>query len=259
MTFGDRLQATVQSRNGTDTHDICDNPQLKFYQTVYGLSVVVILCTTLAMGYMLTKVTLTASNHLHNSIFNKVVKSPMSFFDSVPIGRILNIFTRDMDEIDTKVPQALDGFLQRLMVVLFNLVIIALVFPWFLLPFSVLVILFGLVYIMFRGSMRDLKRLENSLRSPIYSHVSATIEGLSVIRALRKQNQFTNKFESLVDSHSAPNFLYHCTTRWLSTRMDILCVLVSLLAAIFAICTRNSVGAAFAGLALVLSMQVCFH
>ena len=251
------FKATVTRNNNTNSQDIIDNPQLKFYQTIYGLSILVILCTTLAMGYMLTKVTLTASSKLHDLIFNKVVKSPMSFFDSVPIGRILNIFTRDMDEMDTLVPQALDGFLQRLMVVVFNLIIIVLVFPWFLLPFSVLVIIFGLLYIMFRGALTDLKRLENNMRSPIYSHITATIEGLPIIKAFRKQNQFTNKFELLVDNHSAPNFLYYCSTRWLSTRMDILCVLISLLAAIFAICTRQSIGAAFAGLALVLSMQVC--
>ena len=237
---------------------IVNNPDLKFYQSIYGLSIGIILCTTLAMGYLFTKVTLSASNYLHEKVFQKVLKSPMAFFDSQPIGRILNIFTRDMDEIDSQVPQALDGFLQRLMIVLFNIIIIIGVFPWFLLPFSGLVLLFGLIYIMFRGSMRDLKRLENRFRSPIYSHITTTIQGLPTIRAFNKQNQFSDKFCQLNDSHSAPNFLYYCSMRWLSTRMDILCVFVSLFAAIFAVFSQQNIGAAFAGLALVLSMQVFF-
>jgi len=109
---------------------------------------------------------------------------------------------------------------------------------------------------LFRGAIRDLKRMENILRSPIYSHITATIEGISIIKAFNKQKQFIHKFNQLIDSQSAPNFLYYCSMRWLSTRMDILCVFVSLFAALFAISSKESVGAAFAGLALVLSMQV---
>ena len=132
-------------------HDIIiNNPDLKFYQTIYGLSVVIILCVTLTLGYMFTKVTLSASSLLHDQVFEKVLKSPMAFFDTEPTGRILNIFTRDMDEMDTQVPQALDGFFQRLMIVVCNIFIIILVFPWFLLPFSALVLLFWLIHVMFR-------------------------------------------------------------------------------------------------------------
>ncbi|CAG2107654.1 unnamed protein product [Medioppia subpectinata] len=249
--------ATNTDNNQTVGHDlIIDNPDLKFYQTIYGLSVAIILCVTLTLGYMFTKVTLSASSLLHDQALEKVLKSPMAFFDTIPIGRVLNIFTRDMDEMDTQVPQALDGFFQRLMLVICNIFIIILVYPWFLLPLSALVVLFWLIHIMFRGAIRDLKRLENNLRSPIYSHITATIEGLQTIKAFNKQKQFINKFNQLVDYQSAPNFLYYCSMRWLSTRMDILCVFVSLFAAIFAICSQQSVGAAFAGLALVLSMQL---
>ncbi|CAG2167943.1 unnamed protein product [Oppiella nova] len=237
-------------------HDILVNPNLKYYQTIYGISVVVILCATLALGYVFTKVTLNASSGLHDQVFDKVLKSPLSFFDTVPIGRVLNVFTRDMDEMDTQVPQALDGFLQRLMVVLCDLFIIIVVYPWFLMPFSALVAVFWLIHGMFRGAMRDLKRLECGLRSPIYSHITATIEGLPTIKAFNKQNQFVDRFRELIDSQSAPNFLYYCSVRWLSTRIDIICVFVSLFAAIFAISGKDSVGAPYAALALVLSIQL---
>jgi len=245
--------------DGMHGHDIIlNNPELKFYQTVYGLSIGVVLCATLALGYMFTKVTLTASSYIHDQVFTKVFKSPMSFFDTVPIGRVLNIFTRDMDEVDTQVPVALDGFFQRLMLVICNLFIIVIIFPWFLFPIAAMAVLFWIVHKMFRGAMRDLKRIENASRSPIYSHITATIEGLSIIKAFNKQDDFTYKFTELIDSQSAPNFLYFCAMRWLSTRMDILCVFISLFAALFAISGKESVGAAFAGLALVLSMQVIF-
>ena len=47
---------------------------------------------------LLLQVTLSASSNMHNTIFNKVLASPMKFFDTTPVGRIINRFSSDMDE-----------------------------------------------------------------------------------------------------------------------------------------------------------------
>ena len=39
-----------------------------------------------------------ASNRIHATAVDKVMKAPMSFFDSNPTGRILNRFSKDLDE-----------------------------------------------------------------------------------------------------------------------------------------------------------------
>ncbi|CAG2117453.1 unnamed protein product, partial [Medioppia subpectinata] len=236
-------------------NSILNNPDLSIYQTVYGLSVIVVVMTTLALGYGFTKVTLGASKRLHDRVFRRVLDSSLAFYHTVPAGRVLNVFVRDMDEMDTQVPQALDGFCQRLMVVLCNVGVIVFVYPWFIAPFAALTLAYGLIHRLFRGATRDLKRLESAARSPVYSHVTATIDGRSTITAYGREREFAVRLQALVDRQSAANFLYHCSVRWLSTRVDILCALVTLFAALFAVFGRHSVGAPFAGLALVLSIQ----
>lgn len=42
--------------------------------------------------------TLRASSTLHNDIFSKMMASPMKFFDTTPVGRIINRFSADLDE-----------------------------------------------------------------------------------------------------------------------------------------------------------------
>ena len=44
------------------------------------------------------QVTLRASSAMHNDIFKKVMASPMTFFDTTPVGRIINRFSSDLDE-----------------------------------------------------------------------------------------------------------------------------------------------------------------
>lgn len=104
--------------------------------------------------------------------------------------------------------------------------------------------------------MRDFKRIEIARRSPILSKISATINGLSIIKAFKKKDDFIKQFHEIVDDHLAPYYLYFCSMRWLSTRLDIICVSITLSASLFAVFYKNVVGAAYAGLAISLSMQL---
>lgn len=62
----------------------------------------------------------------------------MSFFDRMPTGRLMNRFSKDMDELDVRLPFHAENFLQQFFMVLFILVILAAVFP------AVLLVLAGL-------------------------------------------------------------------------------------------------------------------
>lgn len=158
--------------------------------------------------------------------------------------------------MDSQLPAALDGFLQRATIVVCILTLVTLVFPWFFLPVLFMAGLFWLIYLMFRGALRRLKLLESQTRAPIYSAVSETLGGISVIKAFQKQSEFLAKFCVRIDEHSAANYLYFASMRWLSTRMDLLCVLLTLFSALFALYYKSMIGPAFAGMVIALSMQV---
>ena len=60
---------------------------------------------TVAMG------NISASMKLHDGLAENILRSPMSFFDTVPGGRILNRFSKDIDTIDSTIPYTIRGFL----------------------------------------------------------------------------------------------------------------------------------------------------
>ncbi|XP_042864040.1 multidrug resistance-associated protein 5-like isoform X6 [Penaeus japonicus] len=235
---------------------IADNPDRYMYQTVYGCLILVILGTSLIRGFAFMKTTLKASSSMHDQVFVKVFQSPMSFFDTTPSGRIINIFSRDMDEVDVRVPMTMETFLQNIWLIASSLVFVCLVFPHFLPFLVVLAILFLFIRSIFRIGIRDFKRMENVSRSPMYSHVSTTVNGLATINAYGKQEMFTKKFMVLFDENTCVFFLFNCAMRWLAIRLDLLALLVISITAILSLILRGSVEASFAGLALAYAAQL---
>ncbi|OWK15922.1 hypothetical protein Celaphus_00004092 [Cervus elaphus hippelaphus] len=110
----------------------------RVYQWAYSGSMVSILVFGITKGFMFTKTTLMASSSLHDRVFDKILESPMSFFDRTPTGRLMNRFSKDMDELDVRLPFHAENLLQQFFMVLFILVILATVFPAVLLVLAVL-------------------------------------------------------------------------------------------------------------------------
>ena len=103
-----------ESVNGTETlratSSLADSPDTNFYAIVYGISLVVLFISGLIKAIVFVKVrlflsilkrvqvSLNAGSRLHSGMFSSIIKAPVSFFDSTPTGRILNRFSKDMDE-----------------------------------------------------------------------------------------------------------------------------------------------------------------
>ena len=59
-------------------------------------------------------------------------------------------------------------------------------------------------------------------RSPIYSHLSTSLLGLSTIRAFGKEETSNQYFRQYLNTHSQDWYLYLVTTRWFGMRIDLL-------------------------------------
>jgi len=79
-----------------------------FYMGVYfglGFGFVFLLLISRFLYY---RATLTASTTIHSSVFEAVLGAPMSFFDTTPVGRLVNRFSGDIDQIDDSIPDTLE-------------------------------------------------------------------------------------------------------------------------------------------------------
>ncbi|EAW82713.1 ATP binding cassette subfamily C member 12 [Homo sapiens] len=157
------------------------------YQWVYTASMVFMLVFGVTKGFVFTKTTLMASSSLHDTVFDKILKSPMSFFDTTPTGRLMNRFSKDMDELDVRLPFHAENFLQQFFMVVFILVILAAVFPAVLLVVASLAVGFFILLRIFHRGVQELKKVENVSRSPWFTHITSSMQGLGIIHAYGKK------------------------------------------------------------------------
>ena len=76
----------------------------------------------------------------------------------------------------------------------------------------------------FREVARETKRLESISRSPVFAHFSETLGGLSTIRSYNQANRFISDFELKVDENTRASYNNNTGNRWLSVRLEGLCV-----------------------------------
>lgn len=180
----------------------------------------------------------------------------MEFFETTPRGRLQNVFTRDVDELDVHLPLALEHLLNNLMHGPLHILIICVIYPYLTLVFILLMLGFYYVTKIFRTVLRDIQRMESASRAPILSHATATLQGLDTIHAFEKEYEFIEGFYNKVDVNGSSNLLNNIAIRWSTVRFDALTVTAYASTALTIILLKDQVSSAMAGLALSFCGQM---
>uniref|UniRef100_A0A5F9DU00 Multidrug resistance-associated protein 1 n=1 Tax=Oryctolagus cuniculus TaxID=9986 RepID=A0A5F9DU00_RABIT len=197
-----------------------------------------------------------ASRRLHLDLLHNVLRSPMSFFERTPSGNLVNRFSKELDTVDSMIPQVIKMFMGSLFSVVGACIIVLLATP----IAAVIIPPLGLVYFFVQrfyvASSRQLKRLESVSRSPVYSHFNETLLGVSVIRAFEEQERFIRQSDLKVDENQKAYYPSIVANRWLAVRLECVGNCIVLFAALFAVISRHSLSAGLVGLSVSYSLQV---
>eukprot|EP00752_Nemacystus_decipiens_P006704 g6027.t1 len=200
-----------------------------------------------------------ASHRLHDRMLKRVIRAPILFFDSNPVGRILNRFTKDLHFMDDLLPMTMYDFVICSFMVAGGTLIIFFVNPWVIISMIPAVWYFLHLMSYYMKTSREAKRLEAVTRSPVYSQLSETLDGLVTIRAFGTQHRFLHQFTERVDLNTRAYFAWVYTARWLGFRMDMVVIMVLIASCFFSVAVNeysNAVDAGLLGAALVYVIQL---
>lgn len=106
------------------------------------------------------------------------------------------------------------------------------------------------------ASGRELKRLDAITRSPIYADFSASLEGLTTLRAYNLRYHFTQHFQLLIDKNGQAFFSFLMVSRWFGFRLDMICSLILIIVSFVSVLLRDSIDVGLIGFALVYTMSL---
>lgn len=93
-------------------HGNIDN---RYYISMYVFFAIVASMLSFTRQLMVVFAILRAGKTLHDQMLRALLRSPVSFFDSTPLGRIINRFSKDQTSVDEDLPSALTSYLTCLL------------------------------------------------------------------------------------------------------------------------------------------------
>lgn len=192
----------------------------------------------------------TSSKVMLQRAMTRVLRAPMSFFDTTPLGRITNRFSKDIDIMDNTLTDAMRLYLFTLSMITSVFILIIVYFHYFAVALGPLLVLFVLSAGYYRASAREVKRHESVLRSDVFARFSEGVSGVSSIRAYGLQNRFIRAIQLSVDEMNSAYYLTFSNQRWLSVRLDTIGNLLVFTTGILVVTSRFNVSPSIGGLVL---------
>jgi ABC-type multidrug transport system fused ATPase/permease subunit len=168
-----------------------------------------------------------AGRDLHNGMLRSVLKAPIRFFDSTPIGRVLQRFSRDVESVDTQLQASFEITVRSLMNIATSLLLILSVLPLMLVVIGPVLAAYYFLQRDYRIPAREAKRLDAISRSPRYAHFKETLHGLVVIRSFGKMDLFLEMFYERLEHSQKMFYGHYMLNRWFSSRIPLLGAIVS--------------------------------
>ncbi|KAL1902719.1 ATP-binding cassette transporter yor1 [Sporothrix stenoceras] len=180
----------------------------------------------------------------------RVLRAPMSFFDTTPLGRITNRFSRDVDVMDNSLSDAMRMYFFSVGSIISVFALIIAFFHYFAIALGPLFLIFLFATSFYRASAREVKRFESVLRSNVFAKFGEGLSGVACIRAYGLREHFMADLRNAIDDMNSAYYLTFSNQRWLSVRLDMIGNLLVFTTGILVVTSRFNVSPSIGGLVL---------
>jgi len=201
-----------------------------------------------------------AAKSYHEKLLNKVIQSTVYFFDTNPIGQILNRFSGDVGILDRYIPLGVMDTVNIAFALGAIVIAVAIINPILIAPLAGFIMIVVLIFKLCFPAVKQTKLYEMRSKGPLFGLLSATLSGLVIVRVYKQAEDFQQKFKDYLHTTLKANVSYLESNRFLTFYVDMAYTITSI-GCVFIITAKAQGGtieegglAAFA-LALILSIN----
>mmetsp|Transcript_610 Transcript_610/g.1037 ORF Transcript_610/g.1037 Transcript_610/m.1037 type:complete len:1231 (+) Transcript_610:1864-5556(+) len=235
-----------------------DEIENTYYIEVLGYIVLCLYVSGFSQNIVTSQSAIEASKNLHDKSLERVVRSPVRFFDENSAGIILSRFSKDITMTDEFLPWSLIDYLQAATITLASIIgmmvgNVFLIIVFF--PFAL-----AIVWIYRKSSILTKTLNVRKLQSigPIYSQLSTCLSGLFSIRAFKLETFFRKAFLKSLEVNSEMLIAYQAAMRWMQLRNDLSACFFILVNSILAVAIRDMLDKTFLalGIAVIITCSI---
>ena len=230
----------------SDKFGLSNGTYIGVYAGLGGTQALIMYAYSVLLSVLGTK----SSKVMLRDAVTRVLRAPMSFFDTTPLGRITNRFSRDVDVMDNNLTDAMRMYSFTIAMVTSIFALIIAFFHYFAVALVPLYFVFILAASYYRASAREVKRYESVLRSHVFAKFGEGLSGVASIKAYGLKQRFIDELRQSVDNMNAAYYLTFSNQRWTSLRLDIIGNALVFTVGILVVTSRFSVNPSIGGLVL---------
>lgn len=138
-----------------------------------------------------------------------------------------------------------------------ELVILCVMGKYLTVTVPVLAVILFFVQGYYLRTSRQVRLLDIEAKAPLLTHLVETMQGISVIRAMRWQQPFQGRLDTLLNQSQQPFYMLFCIQQWLQLVLDciVMALAVILVTLVVSLKDKFSPGAIGVALNLILSFN----
>lgn len=236
------------------------NTSVLFYLTIYAITGIAgAACMLAAALIMWSYCVIRGSRYFHDKMARSVLRSPMQFFETTPIGRILNRFADDMNVVDQQLIWSILAVIDYGLLAIGVLSVVVFNLPIMIVVILILMAIFNRIRVFYIPSTRELKRLVSTCRSPLFSHLLESVNGVETIRAFGQQGKFSEVNDKITNRFIRVHYTMLSCNRWLSMRLQTISAVILYSSSLFILATlgtSHELSSGLVGFVLVNALSI---
>ncbi|KAH8702381.1 putative oligomycin resistance ATP-dependent permease yor1 [Talaromyces proteolyticus] len=191
-----------------------------------------------------------ASKHLLQRAIKRVLHAPMSFFDTIPLGQIMNRFSKDVDTLDNNMMDSMRTASMTIAQIFSVFILVIAYYYYFAAAVVPLLMIYISIALYYSASARGIQRHESRFRGRVFARFNEAVYGTATIRAYGLAKDFTKNINDAIDQMDSAYFLTFANQRWLAVRLDAIGVILVCVTEILVVTSRFSISPSISGLVL---------